>query len=77
MLVSFESFSAFYFISLAIIVLAILFEPKLIKIEKDIKRKIKAKKIAKRNAEIRKNRIQQESLKRKPSYKNTNRNFAA
>lgn len=68
MFASLESFSIFFFVSLALIVLAIIFEEKLIAVEKRIDKRIAAKKAAKRQAEIRKIKMQRAAAQ-KSSYR--------
>lgn len=64
MFASLESFSIFFFVSLALIVLAIVFEEKLIALEKRIDKRIASKKAAKRQAEIRKIKMQRAAAQR-------------
>ena len=58
MFATLESFSIFFFTCLALIVLGIVFEEKLVALEKKIDRKISHRKSVKRNAEIRRLRTQ-------------------
>ena len=77
MFATLESFSIFFFTCLALIVLGIVFEEKLISIEKKIDKKIAQKKAAKRNAEIKKLRAQQTKKQTAPATKRQQRPVAA
>lgn len=77
MFATLESFSVFFFTSLALIILGIIFEDKFIALEKRIDKKIAQKKAAKRKAEIRKIRMQQQSAKTHNNSQNTKHRIAA
>ncbi len=82
MFASLESFSIFFFVSLALIVLAIIFEEKLIALEKRIDKKIASKKAAKRQAEMRKIKMQKAAMhnsayRQQSDMNNRRRNLAA
>ena len=78
MFATLESFSIFFFTCLALIVLGIVFEEKLISLEKRIDKKIAQKKAAKRKAEIKKLRTQQSRKKTTaPATKRQSRPIAA
>lgn len=82
MFASLESFSIFFFVSLALIVLAIVFEEQLIALEKRIDKRIASKKAAKRQAEIRKIKMQKaaaqkEAYRSQSNVRNQRRNLAA
>lgn len=82
MFASLESFSIFFFASLTVIILAIIFEEKLIALEKRIDKKIASKKAAKRQAEIRRLKMQRATYKKSQQISYTNernqrRNLAA
>ncbi len=77
MFATLESFSIFFFTCLALVVLGIIFEEKLVAIEKKIDKKIAQKKVAKRKNEIKKLRTQQSRKQTSPATKRQQRPVAA
>ncbi len=78
MFANLESFSIFFFTCLALVVLGIVFEERLIALEKKIDRRIAQKKNSKRNAEIKRLRNQQvRKQSAVPAAKRQHRSVAA
>ncbi|MBQ8502784.1 MAG: hypothetical protein IJ491_00710 [Clostridia bacterium] len=77
MFATLESFSIFFFTCLALIILGIIFEEKLIALEKRIDKKIAQKKAAKRRAEIRKANLQSRTKRPHTAAKSTKQRIAA
>ncbi len=77
MFTTLESFSIFFFSCLALVVLGIVFEEKLVALEKRIDKKIAQKKAAKRKAEIKRLRTQQSKRQTTPATKRQHSPVAA
>ncbi len=82
MFATLESFSIFFFTCLALLVLAIVFEEKLIALEAKREKKAAARRAAKRrsakqSSQVRKSNCQTVAVRRVPTEKRAPRNFAA
>ncbi len=77
MFTSLESFSVFFFSGLALLLLGIIFDKQLIRIEKKIDKKIAQKKAAKRIVAVQKTKCPQQSASPKTTVKSTKQRLAA
>ncbi len=77
MFTSLESFSIFFFTSLALLLLGIIFDKQLISLEKKIDRKIAQKKAAKKAVNLQKTKHAQKQQLTKPAVRSTKHGLAA
>ena len=77
MFATLESFSVFFFTCLTLIILGIIFEEKLIAIEKKVDKKLAQKKAAKRRQHTSRNASHGKCVKVQPTSKNNNHRIAA